>query len=146
VARLSRGNVTEPRGATNRRHVWNGLYLPGVVCESVGEICIAVDCSGSINARQLGLFEAEVRSILAGQQPRLVHVLYLDTEVQKVENVPCRPTHSAHAGRWRRDRLPALLRLAGAAGHRPANARLLYGPVGQFSGTRPVLSSSVGVY
>jgi predicted metal-dependent peptidase len=69
----------------NRRHVWNGLYLPGVVCEGVGEICIAVDCSGSINVRQLGLFEAEVRSILAGQQPRLVHVLYFDTEVQKVE-------------------------------------------------------------
>jgi predicted metal-dependent peptidase len=69
----------------NRRHVWNGLYLPGVVCEGVGEICIAVDCSGSINARQLGLFEAEVRSILAGQQPRFVHVLYFDTDVQKVE-------------------------------------------------------------
>ena len=69
----------------NRRHVWNGLYLPGVVCEGVGEIAIAVDCSGSINARQLGLFEAEVRSILAGQQPRLVHVLYFDTDVQKSE-------------------------------------------------------------
>jgi predicted metal-dependent peptidase len=66
----------------NRRHVWTGLYLPGVVCEGVGEICIAVDCSGSINERQLGLFEAEIRSILAGQQPRLVHVLYFDTEVQ----------------------------------------------------------------
>jgi predicted metal-dependent peptidase len=69
----------------NRRHVWNGLYLPGIVREGVGEICIAVDCSGSINARQLGLFEAEVRSILAGQQPRLIHVLYFDTEVQKYE-------------------------------------------------------------
>jgi predicted metal-dependent peptidase len=69
----------------NRRHVWNGLYLPGVVCEGVGEIGIAVDCSGSINDRLLGLFEAEIRSILAGQQPRLVHVLYFDTEVQKVE-------------------------------------------------------------
>jgi predicted metal-dependent peptidase len=69
----------------NRRHVWNGLYLPGVVCEGVGEICIAVDCSGSINARQLGLFEAEICSIFAGQRPPLVHVLYFDTEVQKVE-------------------------------------------------------------
>jgi predicted metal-dependent peptidase len=69
----------------NRRHVWTGLYLPGVVCEGVGEICIAVDCSGSIHDRQLGLFEAEIRSILAGQQPRLVHVLYFDTEVQKCE-------------------------------------------------------------
>jgi predicted metal-dependent peptidase len=69
----------------NRRHVWAGLYLPGITSEGVGEIAIAVDCSGSINARQLGLFEAEVRSILAGQQPRLVHVLYFDTDVQKVE-------------------------------------------------------------
>jgi hypothetical protein len=35
--------------------------------EGVGEIGIAVDCSGSVNARQLGMFEAEVRSILSGQ-------------------------------------------------------------------------------
>jgi predicted metal-dependent peptidase len=69
----------------NRRHIWTGLYLPGVISDGVGEIAIAVDCSGSVNARQLGLFEAEIRSILAGQQPRLVHVLYFDTEVQKYE-------------------------------------------------------------
>ena len=69
----------------NRRHVWAGIYLPGVTSEGVGEIAIAVDCSGSVSARQLGLFEAEVRSILAGQQPRLVHVLYFDAEVHKVE-------------------------------------------------------------
>jgi predicted metal-dependent peptidase len=69
----------------NRRHIWAGLYLPGVTSEGVGEIAIAVDCSGSVNARQLGLFEAEIRSILGGQQPRLVHVLYFDAEVHKVD-------------------------------------------------------------
>ena len=69
----------------NRRHVWAGLYLPGVVREGVGEIAIAVDCSGSVNARQLRLFEAEVCSILEGQRPARVHVLYFDSEVQKVE-------------------------------------------------------------
>ena len=69
----------------NRRHVWAGLYLPGITSEGVGEIAIAVDCSGSVNSRQLGLFEAEVRSILAGQRPRLVHVLYFDVAVQRVE-------------------------------------------------------------
>jgi predicted metal-dependent peptidase len=69
----------------NRRHIWTGLCLPGVISEGIGEIAIAVDCSGSVNARQLGLFEAEIRSILAGQQPRLVYVLYFDTEVQRVE-------------------------------------------------------------
>jgi predicted metal-dependent peptidase len=69
----------------NRRHIWAGLYLPGVRSEGAGEIAIAVDCSGSINARQLGLFEAEIRSILEGQRPNWVHVLYFDTEVHKTE-------------------------------------------------------------
>ena len=40
----------------NRRHIWSGLYLPGVTSEGVGEIAIAVDCSGSVSSRQLGLF------------------------------------------------------------------------------------------
>ncbi len=69
----------------NRRHVWCGLYLPGITSEGVGEIAVAVDCSGSVSERQLGLFQEEIRSILAGQRPRLVHVLYFDTAVQKFE-------------------------------------------------------------
>ena len=69
----------------NRRHLWNGLYLPGVIKEGVGEIVIAVDCSGSISRRQLRLFEAEARSILEGQRPERVYVLYFDAVVQKVE-------------------------------------------------------------
>ncbi|MGB6858324.1 MAG: VWA-like domain-containing protein [Terracidiphilus sp.] len=69
----------------NRRHVWAGVYLPGVIREGVGEIAIAVDCSGSVNGRQLRLFEAEVRSILEGQRPERVHVLYFDAEVHKVD-------------------------------------------------------------
>jgi len=78
----------------NRRHVWADLYLPGVIREGVGEIAIAVDCSGSVNARQLALFEAEVRSILEGQRPQRVHVLYFDSEVQKAETYEAgQPVH-----------------------------------------------------
>lgn len=69
----------------NRRHLWTGLYLPGVVREGVGEVVIAVDCSGSVSARQLRLFEAETRSILEGQRPERVYVLYFDAAVHKVE-------------------------------------------------------------
>lgn len=69
----------------NRRHLWRGLYLPGVVKEGVGDIVIAVDCSGSISGRQLRLFEAEARSILEGQRPERVYVLYFDAVVQNVE-------------------------------------------------------------
>ncbi len=70
----------------NRRHLWQGLYLPGVQCDGVGEVVLFVDCSGSINQRQLDLFEAEVRSILEGQRPERVHVVYFDTAIQKVES------------------------------------------------------------
>lgn len=70
----------------NRRHIWAGLYLPGVIREGVGEIAIAVDCSGSVHGRQLRLFEAEIRSILEGQRPQRVHVLYFDTVVYKAES------------------------------------------------------------
>jgi predicted metal-dependent peptidase len=62
----------------NRRHLWTGLYLPGVVREGVGEVAIAVDCSGSVSARQLRLFEAEVRSILEGQRPERVSYVEID--------------------------------------------------------------------
>jgi len=73
----------------NRRHVWAGLYLPGVIREAVGEIAIAVDCSGSVNGRQLKLFEAEVRSIVEGQRPQRVHVLYFDATVHQVDTYEC---------------------------------------------------------
>jgi predicted metal-dependent peptidase len=69
----------------NRRHIWAGVYLPGVIREGVGEVAIAVDCSGSVNPRQLKLFEAEVRSIVECQRPERVYVLYFDAEVHKVE-------------------------------------------------------------
>jgi predicted metal-dependent peptidase len=69
----------------NRRLLWTGLYLPGLLREGVGEIAIAVDCSGSVDARVLGLFEAEIRSIVDGQRPERVHVLYFDSLVQRVE-------------------------------------------------------------
>jgi predicted metal-dependent peptidase len=69
----------------NRRHIWSGLYLPGVLREGTCEIAIAVDCSGSVNAWQLRHFEAEIRSILEGQRPERVHVLYFDAEVHKVD-------------------------------------------------------------
>jgi predicted metal-dependent peptidase len=69
----------------SRRHLWNGVYLPGVVREGVGEVAIAVDCSGSISTRQLGLFEAEARSILEGQRPQRIYVLYFDVAVHRVD-------------------------------------------------------------
>jgi len=69
----------------NRRHIWQGLYLPGIRKEGVGEVVIFVDCSGSINTRHLSLFQAEIRSILDGQRPERVYVVYFDACVHKVD-------------------------------------------------------------
>jgi len=46
----------------NRRHICPVSICPALSREGTGEIAIAVDCSGSVNARQLRLFEAEIRS------------------------------------------------------------------------------------
>jgi predicted metal-dependent peptidase len=69
----------------NRRHLSKGLYLPGTAREGAGEIVIAVDCSGSISKRVLGLFQAEIGALVREHQPERVHVLYFDVEVHRRE-------------------------------------------------------------
>jgi len=69
----------------NRRHIWNGLYLPGVVREGVGEIAIAVDCSGSVNGRLLRLLRLRSARSLKASVHSAFTSLYFDTEVHKVE-------------------------------------------------------------
>ena len=64
----------------DRRFVGRGLYLEALQGESV-QVYIAVDTSGSIKAPALGLFLAEVRSIL-GAYPHLVcDLYYVDSDV-----------------------------------------------------------------
>jgi predicted metal-dependent peptidase len=67
----------------NPRYIHEGLYLASVRKEGVGEIVIGVDCSGSINRRQLGLFQSEMASIIEESRPQRVHVLYFDTRVHR---------------------------------------------------------------
>jgi predicted metal-dependent peptidase len=72
-------NPTDFQGF-DRRFVGRGLYLEALQGESV-RVYIAVDTSGSIKATELGLFLAEVRSIL-GAYPHLVcDLYYVDSDV-----------------------------------------------------------------
>ena len=48
----------------NRRFAHAGLFLPSVQKEGVGELVVAVDCSGSISDRILGVFQAEVQALV----------------------------------------------------------------------------------
>ena len=68
----------------NRRFLWQGLYLPGLHSEELGDVVIAVDTSGSVGERELGVFAAEVNGILAAFDCAMT-VLYHDTVVQRVQ-------------------------------------------------------------
>ena len=65
----------------NRRFIAQGLYLPSVSGEAMGELVIAVDCSGSIGEEELAQFSAEIRKIKEDTNPTCIHVVYFDSEV-----------------------------------------------------------------
>ena len=45
----------------NRRFLWQGVYLPGLRSEDLGDIVLAVDTSGSVGDRELGVFARRPR-------------------------------------------------------------------------------------
>ena len=65
----------------NRRFLSQGLYLPSVSGESLGEIAFAVDCSGSIGQDEINQFASEIITVWQDQKPTKVHVIYFDSEV-----------------------------------------------------------------
>ena len=65
----------------NRRFLSQGLYLPSVSGETLGEIAFAVDCSGSIGQDEINQFASEITTVWQDQRPTKVHVIYFDSEV-----------------------------------------------------------------
>jgi len=65
----------------NRRFLAQGLYLPTSSGEAMGELVVAVDCSGSIDEDTLNQFAAEVLTIKEDSNPSCIHVVYFDHEV-----------------------------------------------------------------
>jgi predicted metal-dependent peptidase len=70
----------------NRRFISQGLYLPSVTGEKMGEVCFAVDCSGSIDQHTVNQFAAEITRVKEDLMPSRIHVLYFDSEVSHVES------------------------------------------------------------
>ena len=69
----------------NRRFLSQDLYMPSVSGEVLGEIAVAIDCSGSVDDAELKQFLSELRIIHEDHRPKLLHVLYFDTEVAHYE-------------------------------------------------------------
>lgn len=69
----------------NRRFIYQGLYLPSLYSEELGEIGIGVDTSASIINRELGEYFKDVNSITDDVRPSKVWVFYCDAKVKRVD-------------------------------------------------------------
>lgn len=78
-------NDTRTWARPNRRFLSQGMYLPSVSGEALGEIVFAIDCSGSIGAREIGQFSAEIFNVKEEGNPIKLHLVYFDAEVSHYE-------------------------------------------------------------
>ena len=69
----------------NRRFIAYDVYLPSPVKEGCPDLCIAVDCSGSISPALLNQFAGEINEIQEEVKPASITVLYFDTKVHHVD-------------------------------------------------------------
>lgn len=65
----------------NRRQLPNDLYLPSVESETIGEMVVAIDTSGSIGGPEIDEFATELLSACEAVSPETVRVLWWDTQV-----------------------------------------------------------------
>jgi len=65
----------------NKRHLANDILSPSVENETIGEVIVAIDTSGSIGSDEITEFATELVSICDIAQPERVRVLWWDTQV-----------------------------------------------------------------
>lgn len=66
----------------NARYAHTGFSLPTLHSESIGDIVIAIDTSGSVNDFLLARFLSETQSLLDTAKPASIHILSCDTRVK----------------------------------------------------------------
>lgn len=65
----------------NRRFVQQGLYLPTVAGEAMGELAFCVDMSGSIDDKTANQFAAEMLTVFEDCKPSKIHLIFFSHEV-----------------------------------------------------------------
>lgn len=85
VSTTCSGNDYSTWRRPNRRFISSNIYLPSGITETVGELVIAIDTSGSIGGRELSQFLGEVAAIAKAVRPQAVRLMYWDTSVCAVE-------------------------------------------------------------
>ena len=69
----------------NMRYIAQGLYLPCLESRSLGDIAIAIDTSGSVNAVSLAYARGILDSVIEECSPASVTVYYFDSEVNGID-------------------------------------------------------------
>jgi predicted metal-dependent peptidase len=92
----------------NRRFVHQGLYLPVIRGDELGDVLLAVDTSGSVGDAVLKVFAGEVQGVLDAYEAARLTILYHDSKVR-------------HVQRWETGDGPIKLEPKGGGGtdHRP---------------------------
>ncbi len=68
----------------NKKHIWNGLYLPSMGSPGPSHIVVAIDTSGSMGDEELGLILGELDKLRSATECRLT-LIQCDSAIQKVE-------------------------------------------------------------
>jgi predicted metal-dependent peptidase len=106
VSRQSRNDYSWSR--PNRRYIAQGLYLPGLHSEELGDVVCAIDTSGSIDGKTLDVFAGELQGIMDSFPEAQMTIVYHDSMVQHVQH-------------WAASNGPLVLEPRGGGGtdHRP---------------------------
>ena len=81
VSSTMRGNDEYTWRKMNKRHLANDYYLPSMENETIGEVVVAIDTSGSIGTKELTEFATELASIVDIVSPEAVRVIWWDYDV-----------------------------------------------------------------
>jgi len=85
ISSATRGSDEYTWRRFNKRLMVNDIYMPSIENESMGELIVAIDTSGSIGSVELTEFATELVTICEVSSPSKVRVLWWDTEVHSMQ-------------------------------------------------------------
>jgi predicted metal-dependent peptidase len=70
----------------NKNRVADGYYLPSTINETIGEVILAIDTSGSIDNTDIAKVASRIQELCDTLPPERIRVLWWDTEVHGEQN------------------------------------------------------------
>ena len=87
IASVKQGKESQTWRTFNRRYIPFDTYLPSPISETVGDVILAVDTSGSIGDAALAAVVAEMVAMVEQVDPENIRILWWDAEVQKEQTI-----------------------------------------------------------